>query len=398
MCFLEFLYKQVILTVYSYHIGFQKQNDHEEKKVFTNKDFVSLMQDIPQLPLERKNNDFSVDLYNCLQSYLRIIKLYYSSSIPQDLINYVDIIKNHILKAVDSFHKGFQVDAFNEMETCLVKDSFNGKRLIDQPVDLFYKDPQNNLSVSLYRVRKTDNKITERREMFHVPAELRGNISTCRYSLDGFPSLYLSTSIRLARIESDIANAYASRFRFARKEQEHEMTQIKVIDLGLRPKDFVGEVEDREKKEDLDFQIRYILWYPIIAACSFIRSQQFSKNFASEYIIPQLIMQILRKNSEVKDVVGIRYFSCKAYRASELGYNYAFPVSDFNLQLPYNTSSDTPNCYSYCEKLANSFKLTNPINITALSDEEAENELQKEQLSFLYPAYTFPVAKKEYQQ
>ena len=68
--------------------------------------------------------------------------------------------------------------------------------------------------------------------------------------------------------------------------------KLGILDLGIRPDDFdfsgashhcVGE----------RFILSYLCWYPVIAACSFVRAD--SEGFHDEYVIPQLLMQWLRK-------------------------------------------------------------------------------------------------------
>ena len=62
---------------------------------------------------------------------------------------------------------------------------------------------------------------------------------------------------------------------------------------------------------------RYLLWYPLIAVCSYIRVNK-SDPFAAEYIIPQLIMQWTRSTNKFhnrNEILGIRYFSCASVKA-----------------------------------------------------------------------------------
>ncbi|MGG2305084.1 hypothetical protein ACE4Z6_27055, partial [Salmonella enterica] len=49
---------------------------------------------------------------------------------------------------------------------------------------------------NFYRIReKNDNQVYSSNEMFHIPFQLRGKVITQRYSIPGFPSLYLGTSL-----------------------------------------------------------------------------------------------------------------------------------------------------------------------------------------------------------
>ena len=137
---------------------------------------------------------------------------------------------------------------------------------------------------------------------------------------------------------------------------------IQVIDLGIRPQDFLRDLPDERNLSDMqinnaEFSKRYLYWYPLIAACSFIRKSK-SDPFSPEYIIPQLVMQWAREKYATSnfsnELVGLRYFSCASRETAELGFNYVFPVSG---ERDGNLSND------YCSVLANSFELTQPIII-----------------------------------
>lgn len=114
---------------------------------------------------------------------------------------------------------------------------------------------------------------------------------------------------------------------------------------------------------DSDIRSAYLLWYPLIASCSYIRIDK-SDPFAAEYIIPQLLMQWVRneigskKGGKRDQLVGIRYFSCASVRASEMGFNYVFPTSG------KQKSAELP----YCSVLLKAFRLTSPVYINEYDD------------------------------
>ena len=148
---------------------------------------------------------------------------------------------------------------------------------------------------------------------------------------------------------------------------EYTNTNIRVIELGVKPQDFLelnydNESHDRRISQNLlnDSKIRsaYLLWYPLIASCSYTRVNK-NDPFAAEYIIPQLLMQWVRneigtnKDDEYGQLVGIRYFSCASVKASDMGFNYVFPTSG------QQKSAELP----YCSVLAKAFRLTTPVYI-----------------------------------
>jgi len=175
--------------------------------------------------------------------------------------------------------------------------------------------------------------------------------------------MYLGTTLELCakEIENE-SQGYeiASRFKMNRNMTANGNINIRVLNLGIRPQDFHFE----ENKVYLNgtimndsFQRKYLLWYPLIAACSFMRKDK--KNpYSPEYVIPQLLMQWVRgryaNDAQQRELIGIRYFSCASVASSKLGFNYVFPVG--------GQTEDDQNA-EHCAILRNTFKLTKPIRI-----------------------------------
>lgn len=254
---------------------------------------------------------------------------------------------------------------------------------MEQPLEIYNKsvleqfdndDTTYRDNLELFRIARVfDNRPYPRSRIFHTPYNLRSKVSTNRYSIAGYPSLYLATSLELCcnelnYIPSDLA--IASRFMFER-EIEFSNTEIRVVELGLKPQDFINKQGSDNNRRSIpqaflhEDRIRsaYLLWYPLIAACSFIRVDK-NDPFAAEYIIPQLLMQWVRIEGESRrhpdydQLMGIRYFSCASVKASDMGFNYVFPTSGQQL------STGLP----FCSVLTHSFRLTTPVFIHEFSD------------------------------
>ncbi len=102
--------------------------------------------------------------------------------------------------------------------------------------------------LKLFRVRNVQQNIQySRSDIFHTPYNLRSKIVTWRYSIAGYPSLYLGTSLELCREESKASSIngfqIASCSELVRDQHRHN-TSIKVIELAVKPQDFI------EKKDD----------------------------------------------------------------------------------------------------------------------------------------------------
>lgn len=333
-------------------------SDEEFKHIISQPQFA--------LPIRWDGRDFESTLKQLFESYCnalfpKVIELWGNKSDPMDRLrsidplNSIDSICSRLQACVKQYHLGFPAEAFFLFQS-IMNDLINVPLNIDEPSTRDVLSLGYNLD--LFRVRLAKDTAThKRKEMFHVPASLRSLVSTCRYSIAGHPSLYLTDSIELgiAELHGD-DNTLISRYRLA--DPKEEINRIGILDLGIKPQDFWEETNESNWRlrsvrqnthlDDSTVQSRYLLWYPLIAACSFIRAYK-SRPFAPEYIIPQLLMQWLRGHSDNNALMGIRYFSCASMRASNLGFNYVFPTYDTAYQ------------DEYCSVLQSNFQLTEPV-------------------------------------
>lgn len=125
----------------------------------------------------------------------------------------------------------------------------------------------------LYRMRKGTNdfdEYTAEDEMSHIPFELNHLVSNERFSISGFPSLYLGSSIYVCWEE-----LHRPSFDFASTALFKARQNVKVIDLS---------------EQDHYHFTREIFSDCLTLACSL--SVNYPKApFKPEYIIPQLLMQ-----------------------------------------------------------------------------------------------------------
>ncbi|MDE6408407.1 MAG: hypothetical protein K2K50_07390, partial [Anaeroplasmataceae bacterium] len=242
--------------------------------------------------------------------------------------------------------------------------------------------------IEFYRVVKVQKeKDCDIKRLFHIPYNLRSKISTSRYSIAGYPCLYLGTSLDLCCEELNVkplkSEAFVSKLTF-----KHIVPNtIKVIDLAIKPQDFLnfgksfGMVDYKKRRfvrlghlTPDEIFVHYLLWYPLLAACSYIRNDR-TANFSAEYIVSQVLMQWLSNyNKQFKnELFGLRYFSCASKSASEKGFNYVFPTSGKSI------SSDL----RFCPILSQCFELTKPRDLRKYrSLEELEQDLDNDKELF----------------
>ena len=164
-----------------------------------------------------------------------------------------------------------------------------------------------------YRTRSNDKPLTYAREMFHTPFELRGFVKTARFSVLGFPSLYLTKNLFTAWEEtrrSNIETLYASRLQL--------LHPISLVDLRLR-RSF-----NDIKKEDREVAARqYLHTIPLIIACS-LKVKRDTDAFKPEYILPQLLLhaiidEMIRRNQMHRnDAKGYKFLDSTLEIADEL--------------------------------------------------------------------------------
>ena len=106
-----------------------------------------------------------------------------------------------IIEAVEYYHNGFPHKAFEKIKDIMEK-------LIEKPLNIYAKTSwyedflREEDLLKLYRMRSVDEvKEYEIEDIFHIPYNLRAKISSNRYSISGYPSLYLSTSLELCKQE-----------------------------------------------------------------------------------------------------------------------------------------------------------------------------------------------------
>lgn len=146
----------------------------------------------------------------------------------------------------------------------------------------------------------------------HRPFEERFLIKEGRFSLPGFPCLYLGGSEEVC--EKEVGKGNKGECKFVNQYQIRDDKSIKFLSLAPPINDSLQEL------------LGFLVLYPLILA-----SQSPKKHsegvFHEEYIIPQLLMEYVRENRE--DVDGIRYLSSHYMDGEMLKMmNYVLPVTE----------------------------------------------------------------------
>ena len=204
-----------------------------------------------------------------------------------------------------------------------------------------------------YRVRKKNEQIFQHKDMFHIPFNLRGQVTTQRYSMPGYPCLYLGKSIyacweelKRPALDDFAVSAFKAKKKFY------------LLDLRLR-KGFYT-------KENC---LQFLKMLPIILACS-MKVKNDDDNFKPEYILPQLLLHIVIVQHQSDGIINVS--ADENIKIEGIVYSSVAVHDDFNFAnspttyyigdcvvLPVKvTSSGNQNLY--CQDLISKFMVSNP--------------------------------------
>lgn len=305
--------------------------------------------------------------YNCVinegQKYLDLISEIDDSTIWGKDYRIGNLTKQHLFMAARDF---FQ--AIKETLDCYLNEAnphkaYNilDKKLCQKLNDgisfpLMYYLEFNKIYPQFYRLRSKKDH-AELNDLFHVPFELRHIINSNRYSLPGYPTLYLSNSVYVAYHEigaPDYDNLYVSKFGYTGFPNNTET----LLDMTNKPMSYFPEC-----------QFKFLARWILTMSCS-VKVGYPDSSFKPEYVIPQIIFQWVKNNVNIGDnkkVIGVSYSSTKIqdYKAGFYGFFY-------NTAIPIQHSNES----GYCDFLSKQFCLTKPVSFQEILKSNSKVELQ----------------------
>lgn len=197
----------------------------------------------------------------------------------------------------------------------------------------------------LYRGRASEKQL-DKADMFHIPFMQAYKIRNQRFSITGQPLLYLTDNVfgvfnELAiQTRDDYEKLYIVQYRLNNSFD-------KIADMTING--------DFEHIEDPGIFKQYFCKFILSCACSFPNIKGRDKSyFVEEYVIPQLVTQLL-----IKDFKGICYNTINGYRDDE---NEHLPNNYVNYVFFTNQNSDEP----IDSKLRKRFIVDGPITVSRL--------------------------------
>ena len=156
--------------------------------------------------------------------------------------------------------------------------------------------------IDLYRARKgTAEQIEDIWSMYHIPFNMRSSVGSQRFSIPGLPCLYLGKSVYTCWME--LKQPSDSEFYVSRARVDDN---IKIFNLAVNINDLINLCSNLPEKDSVEYNSsqkgvtrdEFILNHLKIWVLSFASSfkiKQESRQFKSDYIIPQLVMLALKQ-------------------------------------------------------------------------------------------------------
>ncbi|BCZ46990.1 hypothetical protein psyc5s11_30570 [Clostridium gelidum] len=297
-----------------------------------------------EFPLVNETEDnFKKFISINLDTYIEIIGTLTDKD-KKRILNKVIFLSNSIKDSLAEYYNGLPHKAFAKLAKGM--DSVKSEL---KNVSQYYKLTNKNF----YRARLSEKEL-KREEMFHIPYEKRKLISNQRYSIAGFPCLYLGLTPYTCWEELDRPVPNNFTVSMVRLDEK-----VKILNFAILPcevnkgTNYYARTHFEEKLIESNYRNvlkSYIKCLPIIMACS-VKVKDRKAPFREEYIISQMITQWVRLQG---DIDGIQYYSTKtatySRRNSNLYKNIVIPTKE--------TGSDK----GYCRRLSELITITDSVH------------------------------------
>lgn len=284
-------------------------------------------------------NDYLKDMQTILDNYIEVVSCL--DGIQNIVLSEIKELCTNILEVINLYYDGRRGEAF-----ILFSSILNGSNGV---AGLFSSIGNINIKETdlYFRARERKNGVEfSILDMFHIPLNKRGIVSTQRYSSPGYPCLYLGNSVyscweelRRPLFDTLMFSAYKVRYSF------------RVFDMRIPD---ISEYSNQM----LEQTIKRI---PLVLACS-VSVKNSEDVFKPEYIIPQMLVETIicnnrkitqEQKSPIDVIWGIIYTS--THINNDFPYGRRFME---NIVLPI---IDTKNPANYCSHLASLFEISCPL-------------------------------------
>lgn len=287
-----------------------------------------------QLPVVFKTDDFKTEVNRLLTNYIDELT---NANVDDAIIEKIKKFRTSCSYTLTNYLKGIHSNAFENFEKAVAHLDIEDSLLLSSTLgsDVLFRGRTNK-----------DDEDYDDDQMYHIPLNKRGIITTQRYSFPGLPCLYAGASVYTCWVEMNRPSF--DKFQVATIEPNDAAQKLKVYDLSNIPQRL-----DRLSREPWFDEKEYLLYWPLMAICS-IKSNHDNNAFKPEYIFPQFLLEHIMKGKKSDEYVGIKYASIKVASICKKQFeedwhtyvNYVFP-----------SKSDSMS-EKRCEVLNNRFKIT----------------------------------------
>lgn len=287
----------------------------------------------------RQYFDTSQELHSLFEEYKsRFKRTCEDETFPASNVYDAPCVEKKVEKLCEEIEKAYKFYLTgNLLSTFKIFQDLFGKTA--NKISLEYDFPVTTLNAkkSWYRSRETYNNITEASDLFHVPFHQRGVIGTNRYSIPGYPCLYLSSSVNACWEELN------------RKDRISVSRFLQLEDIDAYDLRFFCTHEIHEKQI-----VKQLLIYPIKIACS-LPTYNNKHKFVPEYIFSQLMLHYLLNQGNNQKASAILYTST----------NYLDKQDEIKKGICDNLVIPVPNLgeFGYSKELSRKFSVSDPEHI-----------------------------------
>lgn len=221
-----------------------------------------------------------IDYYlNLDEKYKLLIKKAKEYGVDRESLDVLKEDTDKVLSSVQNYHDGNVGLAQKEIKELVEKCLNNPSAIKDIFKANLYFIGENN-ELPFFRARTSDKfQDFSPKEMLALPISLRGKTGSYRFSIPGFPCLYLSNTSYGCWLETG-------------RPSEHDFNvspvlidpQLKLFDLSVKTDDL-----SQLKESDKDKVHWYLKLITLKIATSYVIKEE-NRTFKSEYIVSQLIM------------------------------------------------------------------------------------------------------------
>lgn len=257
-----------------------------------------------------------------------------------------DILKNTnaLIRSYNAYSEGKMSTAIN-----IIKKRFLYNDVADFPFMTLTLKP----SQPWFRARRLTKTCRrfEAKEMFHIPFEKRTDVVNYRFSISGYPCLYIGNTILSCWEEMgapSLDELSVSRLQVS-KDSTITVLDLQIPSTNKGNKSFDGMSDDERKKNNL----KWLFTWPLVIACS-IRTITPDASFKLEYVHPQLLMLALVENTNISGV---------AYTSTHIDPYMSKNAEDYlNVAIPVKKVKDK----GLCPTLTSLFKITRGVSFTEM--------------------------------